>query len=207
MEILHQIFQHAAKQLGNLAGWQMLDYGCGTGSLCRVAREHGLRPTGIEADPNARQEVLRGGSFVVYESLESLLRAEPEVCFDLIVLWNVIEHLRRPWLDLERLRGLLEPGGWLLISTPNATCLKARLLGPRWDNHANPTHFYYFTRQSLRSLLRRSGFSKIAKWQPHIAYPHHGALRRALQRALVACKLQGGLLVVASPSAEESVWQ
>lgn len=196
-ETLQQVLGHFAKELGELAGRQLLDYGCGTGALCRVALQHGMQPVGIEADFIARQEVHRGGSFAVYRDLDELLASKPNARFDLITLWNVVEHLRRPWLDLKRLHGLLKPEGWLLLSTPNAISMKARLLGSRWDNYTNPTHFYYFTRRSLRSVLRWSSFSSIGESRLFIAYGHHRGFRRALQRALVSCKLDGQLLFVA----------
>lgn len=199
VEILHQVFRHAIAQFGDLSGWRLLDYGCGTGSLCKAALSHGLRPVGVEPDANACREASACGRYPVYQRLEDLLASEPSIRFDVITLWEVIEHLRVPWIDVANLRRILKPDGCLLVSTPNARCAKARLLGPRWDNYANPTHFYYFTRESLRFVLHHSGFSRVTVWNAHIAYPHHGALRRILNRALAAPNLQGELLLLGRP--------
>src|SRR5213075_1269235 len=85
----------------------------------------------------------------LFAQLPDLQRAHPNCQFDLICLWYSIEHLRGPWTDLSALRSFLKPGGRLLITTPNAESLRARVLGRRWESYVNPTHFYYFTRTSL----------------------------------------------------------
>ena len=43
----------------------------------------------------------------VYKSVNELLQLQPNAKFHLIILWQVIEHLRKPWMDLEMLRGIL----------------------------------------------------------------------------------------------------
>jgi SAM-dependent methyltransferase len=199
VEILHQVFRYAIAEFGDLSGWRLLDYGCGTGALCNAALSYGLQPVGIESDANACGEAGANGRYPVYQRLEDLLASEPGIRFDVITLWEVIEHLRMPWIDLANLRRILKTDGRLLVSTPNARGAKARLLGPRWDNYANPTHFYYFTRESLPFVLQQSGFSRVTVWNAHIDYPHHGALRRTLNRALAAPNLQGELLLLGRP--------
>src|ERR1700674_732805 len=125
--ILRQVLRQIDAKFGPLIGKEVLDYGCGTGSLCNVAIEYGARPLGVEADPNARQAIRRAALFPAYENLEDLRDARGETRFDFIFLWEVIEHLREPWRELGKLRKLLRPGGWIVISTPNVSGLKARL--------------------------------------------------------------------------------
>lgn len=196
-EILRQVFQRLAGELGSLSGKKILDYGCGIGSLCRVALKYGMRPTGIEADPVAREQAGRSASFAVYENLDALRATEPAVEFDMVCLWEVIEHLRDPWQDLENLRRVLKPHGRVVVSTPNANGWKARLLGRRWENHVNPTHFYYFSPIPLQRVLERAGFCEVGQLAFLIVYPHHGPIRQALHRFLVACRADGELLFTA----------
>jgi SAM-dependent methyltransferase len=112
-------------------------------------------------------------------------------------MWDVIEHLREPWNELAQLSALLRPGGQLLLSTPNAGSLRARLQGNRWENIVNPTHFYYFTQRSLRLALERAGISEMMEWRFPIPYPGHSRIRRLLHRALLTLHLQGQFLVLA----------
>lgn len=199
VEILHQVFRYAIAEFGDLSGWRLLDYGCGRGTLCRVALSYAVQPVGIESDPNARKEAAACGCYPVYESLAELLASRADAQFDMAILWEVIEHLREPWVDLANLRRVLSASGFVLVATPNAASGRARLLRRRWSNYTNPTHLYYFTRQCLGSVLRRSGFSAVREWKVPITYPHHRWLRRTLYTALRACKLQGDLLFVAQP--------
>lgn len=197
-ELLSQFFLAARERTPELRGQRLLDYGCGTGLLCRLAGEQGMLATGIEADPRARAGIQRAKTCTVYASLAELRAAEPEAAFDWIVLWEVIEHLREPWNELARLCGIIRPGGTLVVTTPNARCLKARLQRSRWEQRLNPTHFYYFTANSLRGVLSRAGFAAVEPWRFPQSYPHHGWLRRQLFRVLQAYGLQGGLVFSAS---------
>jgi O-antigen/teichoic acid export membrane protein/ribosomal protein L37AE/L43A len=194
--VLRQVFSNFEQRFGRLAGLRLLDYGCGVGSLLRASTEFGMRPSGIEPDPQARSTVATIGGATLYPNLEGLSAAEPETRFDMIVLWTVIEHLRRPWEDLARLRLLLEPNGSLLISTVNIRCLRARIERQRWVQYRNPTHFYYFDRTSLPRVIEKAGFSDVSQWRLRIRYPHHGPLRRSLHRANSVAGLADGLFYV-----------
>jgi 2-polyprenyl-3-methyl-5-hydroxy-6-metoxy-1,4-benzoquinol methylase len=196
-QILRQTFGEVRAKLGPLAGKKLLDFGCGLGRLCQVAEEYGIRATGIEPDANAREKACKSSGLRAYASLGSLREAQPEAKFDIVTMWDVIEHLREPWKELKELSTMLRPGGCLLLSTPNAASLRARVERKRWENYVNPTHFYYFRRDSLRSVFRKSGFSRIEEWRCLFSYPHHGLLRRAAQRILQVAGVSGHLLFVA----------
>jgi SAM-dependent methyltransferase len=198
-EILRQTFGEARAKFGPLAGKKLLDFGCGFGRLCHLAREHGIDTTAIEPDVSARQFAASTIGMSVYATTKELRAAEPNASFEIITMWDVIEHLREPWRELEELSALLQPGGWILLSTPNVRSMRSVLQRERWRDSVNPTHFYYFTRGSLRFVLERAGFCGISEWRFPIRYPEHGALRRMVHRALFSCRLQGQLLFVAGP--------
>jgi len=205
--VLRQVLWQIDAKFGPLIGKEVLDYGCGAGSLSHVAIKCGARPMGVEADPNARKAIRRVGLFPVYESLEALQDGRGELSFDFIFLWEVIEHLREPWRELAELRKLLRPGGRIVISTPNASGLNARLLRSRWYNYMNPTHFYYFAPASLRLALGTAGFQEIVQLHFAIQYPGHGAVRSAFHRVLLRSRLEGELLFTASLGPSEGLTQ
>jgi 2-polyprenyl-3-methyl-5-hydroxy-6-metoxy-1,4-benzoquinol methylase len=196
-EILWQTFAKVEAAMGPLAGKKLLDFGCGVGGLCRVAQEHGIRATGIEPDPNAREKANKTYGLRVYSNLAHLQEAQPEAKFDIVTMWDVIEHLRKPWKELHVLLTMLQSNGWLLLSTPNAASLRATLLRERWENAVNPTHFYYLTRMSLKAVLQSAGFTEVTELQFPIRYPRHTVIRRIAHRALFSCQLQGQLVFVA----------
>jgi SAM-dependent methyltransferase len=85
----------------------------------------------------------------------------PPGSFDLITLWDVVEHLPDPVAALGRARELLRPGGLLLIETQNVESRFAHLLGRRWQHFKQAEHLWHFSPATLARLLRVAGFAPI----------------------------------------------
>jgi SAM-dependent methyltransferase len=133
---------------------RMIDVGCWVGFLLAEARERGWDVEGIEPSRYA-SDYAREQLDLPVQTLD-LLSADVEPA-DVVVMGDVIEHLVRPDEVLERLHGLLRPGGVLYLALPDAGSLLARRLGRRWWA-VLPTHVQYFSRASLTTLLHRCGF-------------------------------------------------
>ena len=73
-------------------------------------------------------------------------------------LWDVIEHVPDPMGALEAIRDLLEPGGKIYLSTPDAGSAVARAMGSRWHYLDPVQHIVLFGRRNLSDLLERAGF-------------------------------------------------
>lgn len=194
--ILRQLFLQLLDRIGSLDGLRMLDYGCGRGALSRIGQQFGLITAGIEQDPIARGIAAAIPKMNAYANLEELRSAEPTRQFDLVILRNVIEHLRRPWSDLQQLRGLLSPGGYLGAFTMNVRCLRARLERGEWANYEKPTHLYYFDRKSLARVFHTAGCAAVSEWKLKFRYPHHGMLRRWFYEIAHLVDLSDGLFYV-----------
>lgn len=138
----------------------LLDLGCWVGYLLDEARSRGWRTLGVEpSDFAAGFARERLGLEVVQASLED---AElPSRAFDAVFLGDVIEHLPDAGAALDRIAGLLVPGGVVALAIPNAGSRLARLMGPHWWS-VIPTHVHYFTRRSIGTLLARRGFEPLA---------------------------------------------
>jgi len=81
--------------------------------------------------------------------------------FDVVCLWDTIEHLREPHLYLEKISKLTESGALLAITTADIETFNARLRGRHWRMIHPPTHLHYFSSASLSRLLGRYGFEVI----------------------------------------------
>ena len=146
-------------------GKRVLDVGCSSGYLSAPLAERGNTVVGIELDPAAAREAEAYCERVVVGDLETMeLPFEPG-SFDVVLLGDVIEHLRDPVGALARLRPLLRPGGRLVLSTPNVAnwAMRLSLLGGRWRytdrGILDRTHTHLFTRATLREALERAGYT------------------------------------------------
>jgi SAM-dependent methyltransferase len=82
--------------------------------------------------------------------------------FNVVCLWDTIEHLRDPHLYMEKVSRHTKPGALLAITTGDAESLVARTKKAKWRLIHPPTHLHYFSRTSLGRLLNRCSFDVIS---------------------------------------------
>jgi methionine biosynthesis protein MetW len=147
-------------------GSRVLDVGCATGYLAEALTERGCRVVGVEADPDAAAQARERCELVVVGDAEDPeVRADLPGDMDVLVLADVLEHLRDPWAALTDLRTHLAPGGRAIVSVPNTghwTARRAFLRGRfPYAEHGlfDRTHLRFFTRASARELADRAGFA------------------------------------------------
>jgi len=131
-------------------GGRLLDVGCALGAMLRAAKEAGFTPFGVELNPAAVERARQYAEDVRCGTLQDA-RYDPET-FDAVTITDVLEHTRDPGATLREAGRVLRPGGVLLVTTPNAGTLAARLLGRHWP-HYKIEHLFYFNRKSLRLCL------------------------------------------------------
>ena len=153
-------FRRALGLLGPAAGRRLLDVGAYCGYFVDVACEAGFDAEGIELSRWAVGHARRLGLSVRNESIEE--RARSGAHYDVITMWDVIEHLPDPRCELEACCRLLRPGGRLHVSTIDAGSLVARLLGKRWP-WLMDMHLVYFDRATLPALLAQAGFRVLSR--------------------------------------------
>lgn len=134
---------------------RVLDVGCGFGESLGYHRARGCVVQGVEADENIRRIGERYG----FDVRVGLFRAAdyPANSFDFVTFDQVIEHSATPVQLLADAAAVLRPGGTLLLSTPNARSLSARLLGRRWVHRHPPYHLQLFCRRSLAAAAAAAG--------------------------------------------------
>lgn len=156
----HRTLRKVLRRLGTPAqGKCLLDVGCAGGAFLVAARKLGFEVTGVEpsrwmADFGRRtyQLDIRGGILAP--------GMFPEHSFDVVTLWDVIEHLPDPHDTLTRIGTLLKPGGLLLVNYPDIASVAARALGKRWPFWLS-VHLLYYTPKTMAAQLDRAGFSPL----------------------------------------------
>ncbi|HYM66418.1 MAG TPA: class I SAM-dependent methyltransferase [Patescibacteria group bacterium] len=142
----------------------VLDVGCSAGVLARELVARGAVVDGIEQDAVAAAEAARVCRHVIVGDAESAGSQLESAAYDLIVMADLIEHLRDPVRMLRMLRPALGPEGRLLLTTPNVAnwSLRLRLLVGRWDytdrGLLDRTHLHLFTLKTLRAALQEAGY-------------------------------------------------
>jgi len=149
-----------AERIRRIGRWRapgrILDVGAAYGYFVKAAREAGWQASGIELAPEVAREAERLAGAPVIAG--DFLRAPLDPGYDVITMFDVIEHVRDPLAWLTRARELLAPGGLLVIETGDVASRWARLLGRHWYFLDPPQHLFYFTGEGLAALLARAGF-------------------------------------------------
>jgi SAM-dependent methyltransferase len=137
---------------------RLLDVGCATGIFLHEMQLAGWDAVGVEPNRDAADYAQRRFGLPVHTG--TLRQTElPDASFDVITLWDVLEHLHTPWADLVEAHRLLADGGLLVIRIPNLESIGARLFGPCWLGWDLPRHLYFLPRRALVAALSRLGFT------------------------------------------------
>ncbi len=121
-----------------------------------MAQASGWDAYGIELSTWAVAEAQRRG-LRVWEGTQASLAAQRLPPFDVITMWDVIEHFDDPLAELRQAHALLKPGGMMVIHTMNVDSLTARLMGGRWP-WLMSMHIHYFSPKTLAQMAARAGF-------------------------------------------------
>jgi 2-polyprenyl-3-methyl-5-hydroxy-6-metoxy-1,4-benzoquinol methylase len=156
-------FEHHLKPLEHLTGppsaRRLLDVGCHVGVFVEIADQHGWEAWGVDpsrwAVEQGRQRQLR----LVQGTLESAQL--PGGDFDVVTMWDTIEHLPDPAATLSRAHALMARDGLLVVHTIDIDSAFARLMGSRWP-WLMEMHLFYFSRRTLRAMLAKCGFEVLS---------------------------------------------
>jgi 2-polyprenyl-3-methyl-5-hydroxy-6-metoxy-1,4-benzoquinol methylase len=121
--------KHMAFVSQQIGGGRVLDVGCSTGHFLALARQRGFEVAGAEFSPDSAK-VARAhfGLEVTGGSIHDV--AAPDGAFDLVTMFDVIEHVPDPAADIAKAFQLVKPGGSFVLSTPNIDGLFPRLSLP-----------------------------------------------------------------------------
>lgn len=150
---------------------RLLDLGCAVGVFLSLARDAGWQTSGVDISKYAVsycRDVLRHNAYC--GELKDIGFTDEE--YDVITLWDVIEHLADPVAQLKEIHRILRRDGIIVVDTPNEDSLIRSLAraiyfatGGRFKYPVRKLyhhfHLFYFNRDTLRELFEKSGFTLV----------------------------------------------
>lgn len=133
---------------------RLLEIGAAYGFFLELARSH-WEASGLEISSDAADHARRAGLDVQCADFLDL-PDEPD-SYDLICMWDTVEHLAHPVRYIEKAARWLRPGGYLALTTGDVASLISRLRKQNWRLIHPPTHLYYFSTDTLRQAARQAG--------------------------------------------------
>lgn len=137
---------------------KVLDLGCGRGEFLQLLKESGIKGVGIDSDQGMVRVATEKGFEVHADDLFHFVETTPER-FDGIFAAHVIEHLSPENIErlLENCKRILNPGGVLILVTPNPASISAQLQ----EFWRDATHVRPYNLELVNYFLHRSGFEVV----------------------------------------------
>jgi len=164
---------------------RILDIGCATGNFLNEMKKRGWECWGVEPNTNAANYAKDKFDLHVHNGY--LLGIQyPSSYFDVVTLWDVLEHTQDPSRVLKEIQRILKPEGFIFLSLPNADSYENYLFGRNWCGWDVPRHYITFTQASIQMYLSKMGYHdiKIGSF-----YGHHGVFMISLRFWLDDVKL------------------
>ena len=125
----------------------LLDFGAGTGWFARHARAAGINVSVFEYSKQLVKILEQRYKLNAYSDVKDISEK-----YDVITLFDVIEHHPSPRDLLLEIKGMLRPSGIIIIFTPNVSSLAFRYLGVNNNLLCPPQHLFYFDETSISNL-------------------------------------------------------
>lgn len=160
---------------------RLLEIGCAMGFFLEMAKKRGWDAHGFDISDYACEYATKTLGLNVKKG-EFKIGEFPAAHFDTVALLDVLEHLQDPLEELKKYKGVMKPGGLLVLSTLNASSPVARILGKRWEDlRRTKTHLYIFSKETVASLLKKAGFKVLCMQQ----YGRYFSIRNICRRLSV----------------------
>ena len=168
-ECVHRPLLHQAMAASHVANprRQVLEVGAGPGLALDVAAEEGWGTYAVEPSPVCAEHLRQHGHTVYEGNLEGYAAAvrDHKRQFDIVYVYEVLEHQPSPSDFLHECLHLTKPGGILVVCVPNdaspvqyQVCETLRI-APYW--WAPPQHLHYFSPKFLQLMVRWAGYDVL----------------------------------------------
>lgn len=156
-----KILQHRLKSHNlNIRGLKVLDIGCFTGVFLELLQDRGADVYGLELQSQAVEIANRKMPGRIFKADYSS-NDFPQIQFDVITMFSLMEHVVDPIKLLKRSTELLKSNGILMMQTQDPNTLIAKIMGKYWLPYIPVEHFHYFSRNAFGKILSGLGYEDI----------------------------------------------
>ncbi|MBT7608698.1 MAG: class I SAM-dependent methyltransferase [Bacteriovoracaceae bacterium] len=143
---------------------KVLDIGCAGGAFPKAAHDLGFDVIGIEPSGYLCDWGKKTYGLDLRPGFLEKQNFEPKA-FDVVTLWDVVEHLTDPKTELRRIGNILKDKGYLLVNYPDYNSVVAKIMGLKWPFLLS-VHLFYFSPKTIKALLNDCGF-EVMEVKPH----------------------------------------
>ena len=169
-------FRDLGFDLNSFRAKKLLEIGCANGPFLTLAKNLGAEILGIDISVDLVEEAVRNGLNCRVARVEDVTGN-----FDVICLWDLIEHVTDPRKFLKQVRRLSHVGTQLLIQTPRYGRV-AELFGESWRYLLPVEHVVLYSLEALTALLSEFGFQRRS-WVSFGSGNTSGTVPPAVKRA------------------------
>ena len=165
-------FRPVMRHLAGHEHIELLDVGCGNGWMMRVFKSLDparIETSGVEISEAVCQAARAQGHHVYCGRFEEV---NLDRSYDVVNLTHVIEHVSDPRLVVRKAYEALNPGGLLVLETPNIGAAEwPWFKGGNWGAYHIPRHWYFYDRETIRTLGESEGLEMV-DWYCHPGPTH-----------------------------------
>jgi len=155
----HAIFKKRVDDMKPFINKQdkIFEIGTSMGFFVNAALKEGWDVSGVEINSNLVDFVRTKYGVDIHQGLFENVKLTEK--YDVIVMWEVLEHIVKPGELLKKVSSLLNSGGRFMATLPNIEGVEFQVCGPSHEMIEAPGHLNYFSERTLKQLLEKCGFT------------------------------------------------
>jgi len=171
LELYFLMVKKVIDQLKLKRNGRILDIGCAYGIFLSFFDKIGWETYGVDISEYALNKARNYTKAKLYlHDVEKGLGLFDNNFFDVITMFDIIEHLRNPIYLLEEAQRVVKQKGLIFVTTPNVNSVTKVLMGKNWPALKDRTHKILFTPYILKFAVERIGFKILEVKTPQF-YP------------------------------------
>ena len=135
---------------------RLLDFGCGAGHFLKDMKSHGWNVQGLDFSEMVAKQVTEETGIPVHTGTLPHPNVQPE-SFDVVSMWNALEHVYSPSETIRAAKDVLAPGGLMVVGVPNSASFGFETFKNDWFALDVPRHLTHFTPDTLTQVLEKEG--------------------------------------------------